>query len=279
MFQYAFALAHQNQCSSKGFAELSHYTNCLNHNGWEVEDVFKLPNKLKTINEPQSKRFRKLSKKSGLRINEGREAFYKPSSFSPQKGHWSGYWQSYKYFQASVDLIRDNFDFKNKHLLDSSPFTKKIEELNSVSVHVRRGDYLAAGNSAHFAGICTTSYYTKAIELMKARVPNSHFFIFSDDPAWCRQEFEGSEYTFIEGFIGNDSWKDMYLMSRCKHSIIANSSFSWWGMYLGRQQNRVAIGPNKFIHDNLTLTKIQDFLPESVIRISPEGEITHQPAN
>lgn len=278
MFQYAFALAHQNQLPTKGFADISHYADNLNHNGWEIEDVFELADALPTIDEFQSKQFRKLSKRSGLKIHEGTEAFYKPASFTPQKGHWTGYWQSYLYFKESDNLVRANFNFKNKSDIDSHPFTQKIEQTESVSVHIRRADYLSGENSAHFGGICTESYYSKAIKLMESRIPNAHFFIFSDDPAWCRQEFDGVEYTFVEGFSGKDSWKDMYLMSRCKHSIIANSSFSWWGMYLGTQQNRIVIGPNKFIHASLMLTKIQDFLPESAIRITATGEIAHQPS-
>jgi hypothetical protein len=257
--------------------DLSHYDDCNDHNGWEVEEIFELPNKLPTINDAASRKFRKLSKKLGFRIKEGKEAYFKESSFTSKFGHWKGYWQSYKYFHSSEKLIRSNFVFKNRKDIESTSIAKQIKSSESVSIHIRRGDYLTGKNSESFGGICTEAYYTKAIELLNAQVPNAHFYIFSDDKDWCLKQFDSDKFTVVEGFSGKDSWKDMFLMSLCKHSIIANSSFSWWGMYLGNQLNRVAVGPNKFLNDELVHSKIQDFLPPTVYRISNKGVVEYSP--
>lgn len=122
-----------------------------------------------------------------------------------------------------------------------------IESTNSVFVHVRRGDYLSPKYKDRFEGCCTLDYYKKAIEYIKAKVENPKFFVFSNDIEWSRENLPLDNPTFIDWNIGTDSPLDLYLMSQCKHCIIANSTFSYWGAVLGDNKGIVTY-PDKWIN-------------------------------
>ena len=115
---------------------------------------------------------------------------------------------------------------------------------NSVSVHIRRGDYLMYD----YFQACTPEYYRRAIEFIISRVEKPLFFVFSDDLAWSGKFMEecGVEYRLVDHNRGKDSYKDMYLMSRCRHYIIANSSFSWWGAWLGEDEGKTVACPSEW---------------------------------
>lgn len=104
-----------------------------------------------------------------------------------------------------------------------------MQECNSVSVHIRRGDYLNPENKAMFGNICTPAYYRKALEVMREKMPDVHFYIFSDDIPYVRKELKGEDFTIVDINHGKDNFYDMWLMSQCKHNICANSTFSFWG--------------------------------------------------
>lgn len=118
----------------------------------------------------------------------------------------------------------------------------QINATNSISLHVRRGDFLTDG----FGGICTVDYYQKAIAYMQERVDNTHFFVFSDDMEWVKANIQASNMHYVDIHHGLDSWKDMLLISRCKHNINANSTFSWWGAWLNGHKDKIVIVPNRF---------------------------------
>lgn len=148
-----------------------------------------------------------------------------------------------------------------------------MQERESVSVHLRRGDYLDEKNTAMFGNICTDAYYRKAIEYVKTLCSNPHFYIFSDDIPYVRQQFTGEEYTVVDINHGRDSFFDMWLMSRCRHNICANSTFSFWGARLNSNDNKIMIRPT--IHKNS-----QVFVKEEMKQlwpgwkfISPDGGI------
>ena len=115
----------------------------------------------------------------------------------------------------------------------------------SVSIHVRRGDYL---NEPLLNGICDEQYYVAAIEEIKAMVDNPVFFIFSNDILWCKTHFNQINAVFVENNTGKNSYRDMQLMSLCKHHIIANSSFSWWGAWLGKYKDSMICAPTKWMN-------------------------------
>jgi len=145
-----------------------------------------------------------------------------------------GYWQSENYFKSIEKIIRQDFRFKERLYGRNAELAKLIDENNSVSLHIRRGDYVhnAATNATH--GLVSLAYYKGAIARIAKEVGAPFFVIFSDDIDWARQNLEISwPCCFVGDNQGVDSYLDMQLMSLCRHHIIANSSFSWWGAWLG----------------------------------------------
>jgi hypothetical protein len=125
-----------------------------------------------------------------------------------------------------------------------------ITAANAVSVHVRRGDYISNPSAQHFHGTCGLDYYKKAVELILSKVNDPHFFIFSDDVKWVADNFmKEIRATIVDINDGSSAVKDMQLMSACKHHIIANSSFSWWGAWLGSNADKIVIGPRQWFAD------------------------------
>lgn len=115
----------------------------------------------------------------------------------------------------------------------------------SVSIHVRRGDYLDPENAALFGGICTEAYYEGAIRYVLDRWPEAHFYLFSDDPAYVRERYRGERYTVVDWNTGANSLYDIQLMSSCRHNICANSTFSFWGARLNPNPDKIMIRPAK----------------------------------
>lgn len=140
---------------------------------------------------------------------------------------------------------------------------RRIIETNSVSIHIRRGDYLSEINQGLYGGICTEMYYAKAITYICNKIDQPSFFVFSNEIDWVKNNVDIPNPTYIDFNNGADSWQDMFLMSQCKHNIIANSSFSWWGAWLNRNTNKIVITPSRFIN----LEEDSDIIPDAWIRI------------
>lgn len=175
--------------------------------------------------------------------------------FDINKIIFDGYWHNQAFYVQNLKFKKLNLNAKNANVLDL------ITKTNSVSIHVRRGDYLTPKNIEIFGGICTLEYYKQAIEEIKKRLSNPKFFIFSNDIEWCEENFKDLQPTYISWNTGNDSIYDMYLMSCCKANIIANSSFSYWGARLGT--NNIVVYPNKWFNNQPT----PDIFDESWISI------------
>lgn len=192
---------------------------------------------------------------------------YSPALFLQEKNvYLDGYWQSEKYFLQYENKIRDDFQFKLSLNGENQNYAGQIKNCNSVSVHIRRGDYVTNPtiNSTH--GICTLTYYQNAITLLNNKFQNLNFFFFSDDIEWAKQNFNSLENSyFISHNKNENSFYDLQLMSLCNHFIIANSSFSWWGAWLGKYSDKVVIAPAKWF--NTGLHNIKDLLPESWIKL------------
>lgn len=162
----------------------------------------------------------------------------------------SGYWQSEKYF---IDIRNDIKAVYNKMMIEISEHQKavldKIKKTESVSIHIRRGDYLKF--SEIYGGICTDEYYQKAMEYFNNK-DNITFFVFSNDYEYVSQHFKGEQFVIIEpAEDGATRDNDLLLMKECKHNIIANSSFSWWGAWLNENESKTVIAPSKWnnIHE------------------------------
>jgi hypothetical protein len=175
-----------------------------------------------------------------------------------------GYWQSEKYFQDIEGIIRREFTVihpqrgKNKELSDL------LTSCESVSVHVRRGDYVNNLDTNKVHGTCTLDYYLGAIEQLAMRVTNPRLFIFSDDPEWVSKNLD-LPMTIVDHNGPDKDFEDLRLMTQCKHHIIANSTLSWWGAWLCSNSNKVVIAPQKWFNVDSYNTK--DLIPDSWIKI------------
>ncbi len=181
--------------------------------------------------------------------------------------YFQGYWQSEKYFKSvRTELLRE---FSLNELNFSSSMVRylsKINQQNSVSVHIRRGDFISNNDTNAFHGICDIEYYHKSIIYLKEKFNNLSFLIFSDDLNFVKEQFSQLDNcTFIEG-LSHES-EDLILMSRCKHHIIANSSFSWWGAWLNQYDKKIVIAPKKWFQNSSIQEKTMDLVPENWIRI------------
>lgn len=173
-----------------------------------------------------------------------------------------GYFQSEKYFNfIRNDLIHD---FKFPELDAENELIKEqiIHCKNSVCLHIRRGDYLKP-KVLEYMGILPLSYYEKAILILDKRLGNPTYFLFSDDKEYCIQNFSYLKNKFlITANTNENSWKDMALMTNCKHHVIANSSFSWWGAWLSIDDG-FKFAPLNWFNPKVANYNIEDFIPSN----------------
>ena len=166
--------------------------------------------------------------------------------FQQREGVIVGFWQNEEYFRGVKDKIWILYNKDRELDPVNAGILEKIKNTNSISMHIRRGDYTWSDVSAIFGGICTKEYYTKAMMYFRSKYTDTYFYIFTNDPEWAKQNYAG-ENCFVVDCNGEErGYLDLYLMTFCKHHIIANSSFSWWGAWLGRYQNKEIIAPRKW---------------------------------
>lgn len=175
----------------------------------------------------------------------------------------SGFWQCEKYFSDIRESLLRDFQFKPEVLDFDISILELISESNSISLHIRRGDYVTLQSASSFHGICSIDYYQNAVSEITLKVKNSVAFVFSDDINWCK---ENIKLTIPVHFVSTkNAFSDMHLMSKCKHNIIANSSFSWWSAWLNTNKDKIVIAPKQwFAVEN---EKSRDIVPESWIRL------------
>jgi hypothetical protein len=161
----------------------------------------------------------------------------------------NGYFQSEKYFDKSLvrSFLEPKQDIRQKLIYK---YSKDLDK--SVSIHVRRGDYLSIQD---YHPVQTKEYYIKAISEFSS---DSIFFVFSDDISWCKDNLSEINCRCIEG---QNDYEDMFLMSMCKHNIIANSSFSWWGAWLNNNPDKKVIAPKNWFGPSCP-HNTKDLLPE-----------------
>jgi len=176
-----------------------------------------------------------------------------------------GYWPSERYFADQEAQIRRDFELAEPSDERNQATAQKIQGTNAVAIHVRRGDYVDNPSTKSFHGLLSLDYYRTAVNRIIEEVRDPHFFVFSDDPDWCRNNLEvGTETTYVDQNGGRGA-SDLWLMSQCKHNIIANSSFSWWGAWLNRGREKIVIAPARWVADPSTDTS--DVIPAGWIRL------------
>jgi len=176
-----------------------------------------------------------------------------------------GHWPSEKYFLDIEEIIRQELTLISEMDNYHQNLKKQADSVESVSIHIRRGDYLSNSKVNQIHGICSMNYYYEAINKIADKISDPYFFIFSDDPVWVTEKFKISyPFTVIRGNNQKD-YEDLILMSGCKHHIIANSTFSWWGAWLNPCKDKIVISPAKWYQGADYDTR--DLLPASWITI------------
>ena len=177
-----------------------------------------------------------------------------------------GYWQSEKYFIDIKEILYREFTIKYPQDLKSREITNMIENSESVSLHIRRADYIQNELTYDIHGVCNLEFYYDCVNLLLEKISNPHFFIFSDDHQWVKQNLKlDYPMTFVDHNDASKNYEDLRLMSQCKHNIIANSTFSWWGAWLNQNPDKIVYAPQKWFNDSSRDTK--DLIPDQWIKV------------
>ncbi|NPE27137.1 alpha-1,2-fucosyltransferase [Methanococcoides sp. SA1] len=159
----------------------------------------------------------------------------------PDNTYLVGYFGEDKFFKNIKDIIQNEFTLKEKFKTEIKELLEEISSVNSISMHIRRGDVLKLKDCY----VLDVGYYKNAITEIKKKIKNPVFYVFSDEIDWCKKNLGklGVRLKFVEGYR---DYEDLELMKSCKHNILANSSFSWWGGYLNKNAKKIVIAPKKF---------------------------------
>ena len=181
--------------------------------------------------------------------------------------YYEGYWQSEFYFKSITDILKAdlklNFDLSDQN----KRIARDMADSISVSLHIRRGDYLSVNLNAEIFSICSLKYYQDAINIFRTKYENPVFYIFSDDILWAKQNFTGENFVIVDN-NQDDPHSDMYLMSQCRHNIIANSSFSWWGAWLNSNESKVIVSPKEWFREKkMNTNAMLSLIPENWVVI------------
>jgi len=273
MFQYAAGIALALEKNTTLALDVSGFENYKLHQGFELQRVFN--NVFEIASKADIQRL--LGWQSSLRVQ--RIVSRKPFSLlrnknfivEPHFQYWpgincltgdcylSGYWQSEKYFSEVADQVRKSFTFQIPLENYNAEIAKQINQVSSVSLHVRRGDYANNPKTTSTHGLCSLDYYKSSISYLTERVQQPEFFIFSDDIEWVKNNLRiDYPHQYVEHNFGSESYNDMLLMSMCQHHIIANSSFSWWGAWLNPNMDKIVVAPKYWFANQ---TDVQDLLP------------------
>ncbi|ROT07338.1 alpha-1,2-fucosyltransferase [Lepagella muris] len=275
MFQYAFALALSKFYSEDIKIDPKAFIGYPLHDGYLLNDIFNI-----SLEEASVKNICKvnypifhykiwqiskhiLPKHHKVYFEKEDMVFDKNVFELSKKCYLDGYWQSEKYFSLYKDAIYRDFTFP---ILDekNAALVKEFIKSKTVSIHVRRGDYL---NHPLFKDLSDLNYYKRAIEYLDSNTKTETYLIFSNDIVWCKENItnllNGKKIIFVDWNKGKDSFRDMQLMSLCNHNVVANSSFSWWGAWLNRHEDKIVIAPRKWMNVDREL----DIIPQSWIKV------------
>jgi hypothetical protein len=176
-----------------------------------------------------------------------------------------GFWQSWKYFSEIRSVLVRELSMTSRPNLANTLMMNRMEASCSVCIHVRRGDYWNNPHINKLFGVCPIEYYDEAIRLIKQRLSKAVFFIFSDDLEWARENLKPDRpCIFVDCNKDMSAVHDMRLMTACKHFIIANSSFSWWGAWLSTALDKIVVAPEKWRKIN---RPVDDLLPDDWIKL------------
>ncbi len=268
MFQYAFALSLSKRKTTNVLLDNSYFSNCVFKSNLTSTRSFELKHfniSLNTISWAlfppclclrlavnfvkfcrKILKFKKtpidsiiIVEKDGLRFQE--------NLLNPKKAaYYSGYFLCEQYFKPHREDILKEFSLTTPLSEANQKMLDQIKKTNAVSLHIRRGDYL---NNPQVFTLCSLDYYKKAIKYIAERVESPHFYLFSNDPEWVIQNLKiDHPSTCVAINDENTGFYDLELMKNCKHNIIANSSFSWWGAWLNTHSEKIIIAPQQWLN-------------------------------
>lgn len=286
MFQYATGLAVAQSLGTELKLDVSHFGS---HDSRRLEldrfnitapiatetEIRQVTGLLGTRNGRYAKAVRSLCARLGPwgRFVTGRYLRSKSFSYDPVVSrvgdgvYLHGLWQSYRYFGNIDERLRDEFSLKGRHEEDQTIGQRIRRDENSVSLHVRRGDYITNGAALPHLP-CSISYYQSAIEALRKKLGEISLYVFSDEPEWVMENLncEGAEIIRLQG--PDRGPRDLVLMSECTHHIIANSTFSWWGAWLSKQPEGIVCSPKHWFKQGVASDyPLEDLLPESWWRL------------
>lgn len=280
MFQYANGKARALSVDSHLLLDISEFETYRLHQGYELSKVFVGPFAVASKDQIKALKGSCLLGKAALFNSKLSKLFIKKSFIQephfqywsgiknvPDGSYLSGYWQSEKYFQKFQEEIAADFKFATplQGMNDTLAAAICEDGQTSISLHIRRGDYVTDPKTQAYHGVCSLEYYQNAISYLTERLDKVHFFIFSDEPQWVAQNLiMDHPHTFVSHNTGENSYNDMRLMSLCQHHIIANSSFSWWGAWLNPSINKIVVSPKKWFIKDLNTA---DLIPDSWTRL------------
>ncbi len=185
----------------------------------------------------------------------------------PDGVYLKGYWQSEKYFSDIAETIRREFTIKTPLSGKTSEMSELIASKQSVSIHVRRGDYIETRRMKQVYNAYGPDYYLRCVDYMKQLVKNPYFFIFSDDPEWAGDNLKQlCPATLVDYNQADKNYEDLWLMSCCNHHIIANSTFSWWGAWLNPREDKIVLAPRQWFDKKTQVSmKTDDLFPSGWI--------------
>ncbi|MCL6261243.1 alpha-1,2-fucosyltransferase [Aquiflexum sp. TKW24L] len=182
-----------------------------------------------------------------------------------------GYWTWNGYFDDFVDKVAQELELKPK--FTSKAYLKEksqVKAVNSVGIHIRRGDYASNTQYNHYFGLTPVSYYESAIKLIYSKVDKPVFYVFSDDQEWVKANMPFLENAVFAGELcGHQDYLEFDLLKSCKHQVIANSTFSWWASRLNPNPNKIIIQPKRWYNDEVAQKIYEDkkafYQPQSII--------------
>lgn len=279
MFQYAAGRALSSRLSEEFRLDVSDFSSYGLHQGYELDRIFgiQVPTATKRdLQEILGWRSSKLAKKALKRklfapmrgnqlIFEPHFHFWDGLAKVTSDAYLYGYWQSEKYFQGAQDLIRNDFVFQAPLDLRNQELLNQMDRGSAISLHIRRGDYISSAANQKVFQALPIAYYQDAINFIVEKVENPHFYIFSDDMEWVKNQLPiAYPKTYVDHNRGGESYLDMRMMSYCQHHIIANSSFSWWGAWLNPSNEKIVLAPARWFSNHLQCV---DLVPKRWLRI------------
>lgn len=252
MFQYAAGLALARRLGVELLLDLRAFQNYTLHNyglnKFHISSVSADPVQLKYWPEWSIRPY-KLAQRLGLPVR----CYCEPGMGYDSR--WaslnagvliSGNFQSEKYFADVAGIIRNEFTLTQSISEANIKLSEQMQITESVMLHVRRGDYVNNPQTLSIHGVCSLDYYHRAVVHIRSQVRQPHFFVFSNDLAWAQENLNISDrVTFVQGNQSSPEI-DMLLMSKCRHHILANSTFSWWGAWLSENLNNVVVAPKQW---------------------------------